>query len=395
MRCGWLTEMAIPLKYNRRSLLVRRVSNAMTAGGIALVVAVFVVAMAMVEGLASAIQHSGSDDNLIVLARGATTETGSSLRLDQFDALKFLPSIRRGTTGNPLASPELAEQILMPGPSGSLDNLAVRGLLPVGFAVHDQVRIISGRIFTPGLSEIIVGKTLIGRYPGCALGESMRFGRRSWKVVGIFEAGGSSFESEVWGDVHSLQEDANRGTVFNSVRLKLLPGADTAALIQRMADDPRINLQAETETDYYREQSAVANQVRALGMLVAAIMGFGAVFAAMNTMYAAVSSRTTEIATLRALGFRPRAILSSFLIESVLLSLVAGSIGVLLALPINLFSTSFNAGLTSATLEFDFRVTLAVVVQALLFAALMGVAGGWLPARRAMQMSVAAALRRT
>lgn len=387
--------MAIPLKYNRRSLLVRRVSNTMTGAGMALVIAVFVVIMAMVAGLAHAIQYSSGDDNVIVLARGSTTETGSSLKLDQFDALKFLAAIRRDASGTPLASPELAEQILMPSPSGSLDNLAVRAMLPVGFAVHDQVRLVSGRIFTPGLSEIIIGKALIGRYPGCSLGSNLRFGRRSWKVVGVFEAGGSSFESEVWGDVHSLQEDANRGTVFNSIRLKLAPGADTGALIQRMADDPRINLQAESEADYYREQAAVANQVRVLGLLVAGIMGFGAVFAAMNTMYAAVSGRTTEIATLRAIGFRPAAIMTSFLVESLVLALTAGFIGVLLALPINLFSTSFNAGLTSATLEFDFRVTLAIVLQAFMFAAIMGVAGGWLPARRAMRMSVASALRRT
>jgi putative ABC transport system permease protein len=367
----------------------------MTAGGIALVVAVFVVLMAMVAGLSHAIQHSGSVDNVIVLARGSTTETGSSLRLDQFEALKFLPAIRRDASGNSLVSAELAEQILMPSPSGALDNLAVRGVTPVGFAVHDQVRIISGRIFTPGLSEIIIGRALIGRYPGCSLGSNMRFGRRSWTVVGVFEASGSSFESEVWGDVHSLQEDANRGTVFNSIRLKLAAGADTSALIQRMADDPRINLQAATETDYYREQSAVANQVRLLGLLVAAIMGFGAVFAAMNTMYAAVSARTTEIATLRAMGFRSNAVLASFLVESLALALVAGVAGIMLAMPINLFSTTFSAGLTSATLEFDFHLTFAIVVQALLFAAVMGVGGGWLPARRAMQMSIAAALRRT
>jgi putative ABC transport system permease protein len=387
--------MAIPLKYNRRSLLVRRVSNAMTGGGIALVVAVFVIVMAMVAGLSRAIRQSGSDDNLIVLSRGSTTETGSSLKLDQFDALKFLTGIRSDAAGNPLASPEMSEQILMPSPSGSLDNLTVRGILPSGIAAHDQVHIVSGRMLTPGLSEVIIGKGLVGRYPGCTLGSSLRFGRRPWSVVGIFEADGSSFESEVWGDVHSIQEDANRGPVFNSIRLKLAPGADTAALIQRIADDPRINLQAETETDYYREQSAVANQVRALGMLVAGIMAFGAIFAAMNTMYAAVSARTTEIGTLRALGFRPAAILTSFLFESLVLALAAGLVGVVLALPINLVSTSFNAGISAPTLDFSFRVTGAVVIQALLFAGLIGIVGGWLPARRAMKMSVAAALRRT
>lgn len=387
--------MAIPLKYNRRSLLVRRVSNAMTGGGIALVVAVFVIVMAMVAGLSRAIRETGSDDNLIVLSRGSTTETGSSLKLEQFDALKFLTGIRTDTSGNPLASPEMSEQILMPSPAGSLDNLAVRGILPLGLGVHDQVHIISGRMLTPGLSEVIIGKGLVGRYPGCNVGSSLRFGRRSWRVVGTFEADGSSFESEVWGDVHSIQEDANRGTVFSSIRLKLAPGADTAALIQRIADDPRINLQAETETDYYREQSAVASQVRVLGILVAGIMAFGAIFAAMNTMYAAVSARTMEIGTLRALGFRPAAILTSFLFESLVLALAAGVVGVVLALPINLVSTSFNAGITAPTLDFRFRVTIAVVTQALLFAALIGIVGGWLPARRAMKMSVAAALRRT
>jgi putative ABC transport system permease protein len=203
--------MAIPLKYNRRSLLVRRISNAMAGGGIALVVAVFVIVMATVAGLSRAIRQSGSDDNLIALSRGSTTETGSSLKLDQFDALKFLTSIRSDAVGNPLASPEMSEQILMPSPSGSLDKLAVRGILPSGLAVHDQVHIVSGRMLTPGLSEVIIGKGLVGRYPGCNLGSSLRFGRRSWSVVGIFEADGSSFESEVWGDVHSIQEDANRG----------------------------------------------------------------------------------------------------------------------------------------------------------------------------------------
>jgi putative ABC transport system permease protein len=242
----------------------------------------------------------------------------------------------------------------MPSPSGSLDNLAVRGILPVGREVHDQIRVFSGRMFKPGLSEIIIGKSLVGRYPGCYLGESLRFGRRSWRIVGIFEAGGSSFESEVRGDVHSLQEDANRGTVFNSVRAKVASGTDITSLIQRVADDPRLNLQAETEADYYRDQSAVANQVRALGLLVAGIMGFGAIFAAMNTLYASVSARTTEIATLRAMGFRPNAILTSFITditESLVLALAAGVVGVILALPINLFSTSFNAGLSAATLQ--------------------------------------------
>ncbi|HXW84981.1 MAG TPA: ABC transporter permease, partial [Candidatus Binataceae bacterium] len=205
----------------------------------------------------------------------------------------------------------------------------------------------------------------------------------------------SSFESEVWADLHNVQDDTQRGTYYADVRLKLAPGADVNAFIQRIADDPRINLQAETETQYYLDQSVVANQLRILGMVVAIIMGVGAVFAAMNTMYAAVSARTQEIGTLRALGFTPRAVEGSFLIESLILALIAGVIGVIIAMPINGFSTTFGNFLTFSTLAFDFRVTFAIVIEALIFAALMGVLGGYLPARQAMRLSVVDALRRS
>ncbi len=214
--------------------------------------------------------------------------------------------------------------------------------------------IVAGRMFAPGLDEVIIGKFISNHYPGCSLGSTMRFGRRTWKVVGVFEAGGSSFESETWADLHSLQEDSRRGTSYNSIRLKLVPGADVASLIQRIADDPRINLQAETESDYYREQSAIAGNLRALGLLVAGIMAFGAIFAAMNTMYAAVSARTSEIGTLRALGFGPTAIMTSFLVGSSILAIAAGIFGVILALPINGFSTTFNNAIASTTLAFSF-----------------------------------------
>ena len=214
--------------------------------------------------------------------------------------------------------------------------------------------IVAGRMFAPGLDEVIIGKFISNHYPGCSLGSTMRFGRRTWKVVGVFEAGGSSFESETWADLHSLQEDSRRGTSYNSIRLKLVPGADVASLIQRIADDPRINLQAETESDYYREQSAIAGNLRVLGLLVAGIMAFGAIFAAMNTMYAAVSARTSEIGTLRALGFGPTAIMTSFLVGSSILAIAAGIFGVILALPINGFSTTFNNAIASTTLAFSF-----------------------------------------
>ena len=386
--------MAIPLKYNIRSLLVRRVSTAMTAAGIALVVAVFVIVMAMVAGLGSAISDTGSPDNVVVVRKGSTTETSSAVQLDQFDALKFLPQIKRDADGNPLASPELPVQVLMQRLGGTSDNVVVRGVLPVALQVHQNVHLIEGRMFKPALNEVIVGKALVGRYVNTSVGSTMHFGRGNWKVVGIFDAGGSSFESEVWADIHNVQDDTQRGAYYACARLKMVPGTEVDALIRRIADDPRINLQAQTETDYYKDQSVVANQLRALGMIVAIIMGIGAVFAAMNTMYAAVSARTTEIGTLRALGFRPGAVLGSFLLESLALAVAAGTLGVILALPINGFSTSFGNFVTFSTMAFAFRVTPAVVLQALLFAAVMGVLGGWLPARQAMRMQVVEALRK-
>jgi ABC-type lipoprotein release transport system permease subunit len=386
--------MAIPLKYNVRNLFVRRVSTAMTAGGIALVVAVFVIVMAMVSGLRATIADTGSPDNLVVLRKGATTETYSSLSIDQFNALKFLPAVRRDADGNPYASPELPAQVLFERIGGGRENIVVRGVLPIALKVHEKVHIIEGRMFNPSINEVIVGKGLIGHYRNCTLGSDLHFGRGVWKVVGIFEAAGSSFESEVWADIHDVQADTRRGEYYSCVRLKCIPGADQAALIARLHDDPRINLEAETEPAYYQDQAAAANQLRKLGLVVAIIMGIGAVFGAMNTMYAAVAARVSEIGTLRALGFAPGAVMGCFLIESVTLALCAGVIGVVVALPINGISTTFNNFLTFSTLAFNFRVTPAIVGQALIFAAVMGLLGGWLPARQAMHMRVVDALRR-
>jgi putative ABC transport system permease protein len=387
--------MAIPLKYNFRSLFVRKVSNSMTGLGIALVVGIFTTVMAMVTGLDAMIRDTSSPDNLILLRRGTSTETGSAITLDQFEALKFLPEISRDKRGDPLVSPELSEDLFLNASDGSLSTLGVRGVLPVAMDVHDNVRIVSGRMFTPGQNEVIIGKALVDRYSGFSLGSSVPLGRRTWQIVGVFEAGGSSFESELWGDVHSLQEDSNRGAVFNSVRLKLAHDADYKALAQRLASDSRINLDTQTETEYYRDQAAFVAQVRLLGLFVAGVMAFGAIFAAMNTMYAAVSVRTAEIGTLRALGFPPASVVTSFLVESTALAVFAGLVGILLALPLGQYSTTLNTGPASPTLAFNFHITLAVVAEALMFAALIGLAGGWLPARQAVKMSVVAALKRT
>jgi putative ABC transport system permease protein len=386
--------VAIPLKYNIRSLLVRRVSTAMTGGGIALVVAVFVIVMALVAGLRSAISDTGSPDNLIVLRKGSTTETYSAIQLAQFDALKFLPQIRREPDGTVDASPELPVQALMER-EGGRDNIVIRGVLPVALKVHGKVKIVEGRMFNPAVNEVIVGKGLVGRYKNTTLGSTLHFGRGVWKVVGIFSADGGSFESEVWGDIHNVQDDAQRGAYYAGVRIKLATGADGETLIKRIADDPRINLSAQSEPDYYRDQAVVANQMRTLGMVVAVIMAIGAIFGAMNTMYAAVSARTSEIGTLRALGFAPRSVMASFLLESLVLAVSAGVLGVLIAMPINGLSTTFLNFVTFSTLAFSFHITPTIMAEALIFAAVMGIIGGWLPARQAMKMPVVDALRST
>src|SRR3989454_794258 len=390
----WIKPMAIPFKYNRRSLLIRRVSNSMTVGAIAIVVGVFVAAMAIVGGPRSAVKERSCPGNMMLIGPRGGSEANSFIPLAQLAALKFLPAIKRDGVGNPLVSPELAEVVFMPA-GDTLDNLPIRGVLPVSAHIHAKVRIIAGRMFAPGLNEVIIGKLLVNQYPGWALGADLKVGRRMWKVVGVFESGGSSFESEVWADLHSLQEDSRRGSSFSSIRLKLVPGADVHALMQRCADDPRINLQAKTESEYYKEQSGIAATLRVLGLLVAGIMAFAAIFAAMNTMYTAVSARTTEIGTLRALGFSPLAIMTSFLAESSALAFAAGIIGVMLALPVNGLSTKFNGGAVSApTLAFNFHVTPLIAIQGLVFAIAIGALGGWLPARQAMRVSVVKALRR-
>ncbi len=385
--------MAIPLKYNLRSLLVRRVSTVMTGGGIALVVVVFVIVMALVAGLDAAIEDAGSPENMVVLRRGAITETVSGFSIKQYEALKYLPAIRRTPSGEPYASPELPVQVLLARLDGVRQNVVLRGVRPIALLIHDKVHIVEGRMFKPGLGEVIVGRGLRGRYRGCALGDVLHAGRGSWKVVGIFAAGGSSFESEVWGDLYQVLQDTQRGNYYSAVRLKLAPGADAAALIRRIADDPQINLQAESEANYYRDQTVTADRMHALGMVVAVIMAVGAIFAAMNTMYAAVSARTIEIGTLRALGFSGGAVMLSFLLESLILASAAGILGVILALPIDGISTTFANTMTFSTMAINFRVTMPTVIQALGFAAAMGLLGGWLPARQAMRMSVVDALR--
>jgi putative ABC transport system permease protein len=384
--------MAIPLQYNLRSLLVRKLSTSLTIAGVGMAVAVFLIVLELANGLRGVILSAGSDDNLIVLRKGSANESSSVITTDEFQALKFLDGVHRDGNGNPDASPELAVQAFLVRNDNGKDNVMVRGILPATLRVHHQVRVIAGRVLSPGVREVMLGRQLVGRYKNSAVGSMFHFGRDTWKVAGIFEADGSAFESEVWCDLHDLVNDTRRGEYYSSVRLRCDPGADRKALIRRIASDPRIGLQALTEREYYERQSKIAGQLSALGVVLACVMGMGAAFAAMNTMYGALAARVPEIAVLRAIGFSRVAIFACFVIESLALALAGGVVGMALALPLNGLSTSFYF-LTLSTLALQLRLTPWIGGQGLLFAALVGTLGGLMPARHAMRTSPIEAMR--
>jgi putative ABC transport system permease protein len=390
--------MAIPLKYNLRNLLMRKMTTLATAGGIALVVVVTILLLSLVAGLKRMLIASGSPNNLVVMRKGSTNDGSSSVTREAVQALRYLSGIARTPEGEPLVSPELINQPFFRPKGGGRENVLVRGVTPMGYLVHNNVRFVAGRPPQPSVGEAAVGIAASQRYEGAGLGETLQFGRRNWTVVGIFTADGSAFESEVWVDVGDLFTDANR-SMYSGVRLTVAPGADRDALIRRVADDPSISLEAKPEVDYYSEQAESANTLYLLTSVLAIIMGTGAVFGAMNTMFAAVTYRTAEIGTLRALGFSRGTVLVSFVSESVFLALVGYIGGVLLgagtvtAVNVLIHGVAFNlASFTTAVVTL--HLSPMILLVALTLAVVMGVFGGFLPARRAARLRVIEALRR-
>lgn len=390
--------MSLPLKYNLRNLTVRKLTTLATAGGIALVVVVTILLLSLVVGLQKMLAATGSEQNLVVVRKGATNDGSSSVTRDAVQSLRYLSGIARTPEGEPFVSPELIIQPFAQPKRGGRENLLVRGVSPMAFQVHRQVRIAEGRVFQPSLGEAIVGAAASHRYQGAGLGESLQFGRRTWKVVGIFTADSSAFESEVWVDVDDLFTDANRST-YSGVRLTVAPGADKDALIRRIADDPSISLEAKPEVDYYSEQAEGANTLYVLTSVLALIMGTGAVFGAMNTMFAAVAHRTAEIGTLRALGFSRTTILSSFVTESVCLAILGYFVGIALGAGVIFLVNTLVNGVAFNLASFStavvtLRLSPMILLVAFLLALLMGLFGGFLPARRASHLRVTEALRR-
>lgn len=387
--------MAMPLGYNLRNLLVRRFATIMSAAGVAAVVAVFVIVMGLAEGFRAAVATTGSERNAILLRDGPRSELQSAVDRGIVDILKTLPQIAVGREGRPLLSADMLIVINHEKRGGAgPTNVNVRGILPGSLELRDGVRLTSGRMFEAGSAEVIVGKALSGRVQNCEIGGVIRQGGRDWTVVGIFEAEGSSFESEIWGDAEVMLQAFQR-RVYQSVTLRMRDPQDLPALAAAVAGDERLKtLQVFRQDIYYAEQSeAVTTFIRTLGYTITIVMSIGAILGAMNTMYAAVANRTREIGTLRAIGFTPFSIFSSFLIECLVLSLIGAVAGALLALPVDGIATGTTNWASFSEVAFQFRITGGVLAGGVLFGLLMGVIGGAFPAWRAARLRIIAALR--
>jgi putative ABC transport system permease protein len=366
----------------------------MTAGGIAMVVAVFVMTLAIAQGFRSTLVASGSPQNAIVLRKGATAETTSGMLKSDVPLIESLPQVARGSDGRPLSSPELVVAIAVPRISDNQPaNVPVRGVGPRAFDVRNSLAIVEGRRFTPGTREVNVGRLAVGRFKGLTLGSDVRFAGQVWKVVGVFTAGEAAFESEIWGDI-DLMMPAFQRIGYQSMTVRLADPSMFDSFKAAVEADPRLYFRPQRERDYYTEQSRpMTTVIRVFGIFVTLILSIGAMFGAMNTMYAAVAYRTREIGTLRALGFSRIRIVTAFIAESIALALVGGLIGCVLALPVHGLSTGTTNFMTFSEVAFKFRITPALLVGGLIFAAVMGAVGGFLPALRAARIPVARALR--
>ena len=386
--------MAIPLSYAAKNLRARKMTTALTAAGMALVVFVFATVLMLREGLRQTLVDTGSVDNVVVTRRSSGTEVQSGVDRAQAAIVASQPEIAYGPDGQGLVSKEMVVLItLQKRDSDKPSNVIIRGLDARGQLLRPQVHIVEGRMFRPGSSEIIAGRSIAERFRGAGVGEQLRFGMRDWVVVGTFDANKSGFDSEIWGDVDQLMQ-AFRRPVYSSVIFKLNDVQRFDAVKLRLESDPRLTLEAKRESLFYAEQSEVlSNFIAYLGLTLSVIFSIGATIGAMITMYASVASRTAEIGTLRALGFRRSGILIVFLLEALLLGLVGGIAGITLASFMQFLRISTMNWQSFAELAFSFTLNPAIVSGSLAFALLMGLVGGFLPALRASRLNIVDALR--
>ncbi len=387
--------MAIPVVYNLRSVKERWTSAVVAVLGIAGTVGVFIAMLSLAFGFKATLVSSGSSDNAMVRRAGSTSEMDSSISLDQIKIMEDFPGVAHASSG-PLVTPEVV--VIAPFPlrsTGTDANVQVRGVSPRALDVRIKIKMIEGRFYQPGLAELVVGRNVDKTYAGLSMGDSVKFGGGTWRVVGVFDAGGSAFDSEVWCDSHVLNQIYHRPeNIFQSLTVHL----DSPASLQQFKDaataDPRLTVDVSPEIEYYAKQSRTLTRlIVVLGGIVAVVMGIGAVFGALNTMYSAVAERSREIATLRALGFGAGSVVLSFMIEAVLISLMGGLLGAVAVLPLNGLTTGAMNWQTFSHLAFAFRITPFLLGLGIVFALLMGILGGFFPALRAARRPVAPALR--
>jgi putative ABC transport system permease protein len=387
--------MAIPVSYNLQSARERWTSSVVAVIGIAGTVAVFVAMLALARGFKATLTSSGRPENVIVNRAGADTEMTSIVNVDDVRIFEEFPQIAHDASG-PLVSPEIVVISAVPlRDTGTDANVQVRGVSPGVFGVRPQVQLVEGRFFKPGLAEAVVGKNARNAYSGLDLGSTVRIGAGTWTIVGVFDGKGTSYDSEVWGDSTVLagfyQRPAN---IFQSATVRLKSADDFAAFEAALKADPRLNLQAIRERDYYEKQSQVVTTlITVVGTLIAVIMGLGAVFGALNTMYSAVSERSREIAVLRAIGFGGGTVVLSFFVEALIIAVVGGIVGCLAVLPVNGLTTGTINWQTFSHLAFAFQITPELLGMGMVFALVMGAVGGLPPAIRAARANVARTLR--
>jgi putative ABC transport system permease protein len=385
--------MAIPVGYNIRNLIVRKTTTLMTALGIALTVAVLLAILALVNGLRVTLGSSGDPLQVLVLRKGSESEIVSNFTRTQYQDVKFKSGIAQGRDGQPLVSLEIVSVINLASvdaPEGM--NVTVRGLSPQGVEMRQGLHISQGRWFQAGHRELVVGKSISERFPDARLGKTIRFGRGDWQVVGVMDAGHGTQNSEIWGDINQVSSDLQRIEVLSSALVRATNTVAAKALVNDLNNDQRLNVNAVSEQEYYDLQTRSAAPIEYTGMFVAIIMAVGSSFAAMNTMYAAVARRAQEIGTLRVLGFSRGSVLSSFFVESVLLSILGGILGCLLVLPLNGLTTGVG-GANFSEIDFSFHVTPQIMMMGIAFAVVLGAFGGLFPAHNASKKEILAALR--
>ena len=387
--------MKIPLAYIARNLWVRRLTTVLTAGGMALVVFVFAAVLMLNAGLKATLVATGAVDNVVFIRKGAETEIQSGLAREQAALIESLPQIARGGDGAARVSKEVVVLNSLPKmDTGRRSNVPIRGVSPMGLELRSQIRIVQGRLFRSGSSEIIVGRSVARQFAGVEIGQSLSFAQRKWLVVGVFDAGRTAFDSEIWGDAEQLAQAFRRFGGYSSVIARLVSPQAFDELAAAVAAEPRLTVEVKRERQFYEDQSrALSNFISYLGITLSIIFSLGAMIGAAITMYASVATRTGEIGTLRALGFARRSILAAFLLESLLLALAGGAAGLLAATFLQAFTISTTNFQSFSELAFSFALTPKIVVGSLAFALAMGLAGGFLPAVRASRMGIVDALR--